>query len=250
VNALQALAIFAAGIVAGTVNVIVGSGTLVTFPLLLAFGYAPVTANVSNTLGLVPGSLSGVHGYRSELRGQRARALRLGAASLTGGLLGALALAILPASAFKAIVPAFIVIALVLVIAQPRLAERLRRHRARDTRPAPPGTFAAVLGAGVYGGYFGAAQGILLLGILGISIDDDLQRLNGLKNLLAATVNLTAGIAFIVLFKVAWGPALLLMGGSVLGGQVGARAGRRLSPTALRGLIVVVGIIAIVRLLV
>jgi hypothetical protein len=164
-----------------------------------------------------------------------------------GGLIGAVLLQVLPASAFKAIVPAFIVIALVLVLAQPRLAVRLRARHGHRELPGR-GAQAATCAAGVYGGYFGAAQGILLLAILGLSLDDELQRLNGMKNLLAGLINLTAGVVFVVLFHVAWTPALLLMVGSVLGGQLGARYGRRLSPAALRGLIVVVGITAIVRL--
>ncbi len=246
---MQALAIFAAGVVAGTVNVIVGSGTLVTFPVLLAFGYSPITANVSNTIGLVPGSLSGVYGYRRELRGQRLRGWRLCPVALVGGLLGALALKVLPESAFKAIVPVFIAAALVLVVVQPRLGAALGRHRGHRALPGL-GAMAAVLVAGVYGGYFGAAQGILLLAILGISINDNLQRLNGMKNLLAVVINLTAGIVFIALFQIAWGPAALLaIRLDAVGGQLGARYGRGLSPTALRALIVVVGIVAIVRLL-
>src|SRR5579875_2013995 len=164
-SVLEAVAIFAAGIVAGTINTVVGSGTLFTFPVLLAFGYAPVTANVSNTIGLVPGSVSGAIGYRRELAGQRARVLRYGVASLAGGITGAVLLLVLPASAFKAIVPAFIALALVLVVAQPRLVALLARREIDLERSLVlvPG---AVYLAGVYGGYFGAAQGILLLGIL------------------------------------------------------------------------------------
>jgi uncharacterized membrane protein YfcA len=248
VSALQALAIFAAGMVAGTVNTVVGSGTLITFPVLLSFGYAPVTANVSNSVGLAPGSLSGAYGYRAELTGQRARAIRFGLASFAGGLAGAIALLELPAAAFKAIVPAFILIALVLVVLQPRLSARLSARRHDGRRRLRVAT-AAVLGSGLYGGYFGAAQGILLLAILGLSLDDDLQRINALKNVLAMIVNMVAGVVFAIASHVAWGPALLIMGGSIIGGQLGARYGRRLPPAALRAAIVVVGIVAIVRLL-
>src|SRR6185437_12525144 len=133
---LQALAIFAAGLAAGTINTVVGSGTLITFPTLLAFGYPPVLANVSNNVGLVPGVASGVHGYRAELAGQRRRAIRLGAASLCGGLVGAILLLVLPAGAFKAIVPVLIGIALVMVIFQPRLARWVAaRQRAKAAAP-------------------------------------------------------------------------------------------------------------------
>jgi uncharacterized protein len=245
---LEALAVLAAGVAAGTINVVVGSGTLVTFPVLLSVGFAPVTANVSNTIGLVPGSFSGVVGYRRELRTQRARLPLLCAASSIGGILGAVALLVLPEGAFEAIVPVFIVIALVLILLQPRLAKRLAANRPVDARPGP-GTTAAVVGTGIYGGYFGAAQGILLLGILGATLPEDLQHVNAIKNLLAMLVNLIAGIVFAIVADVSWEAVGLIAGGSIVGGALGARYGRRLPPTALRGLIVVVGVVAIVRLL-
>ena len=247
-SALHAVAIFAAGIVAGMINTVVGSGTLFTFPVLLGFGYAPVTANVTNTVGLVPGSVAGAVGYRTELTGQNRRIVRLGSASIAGGLVGAALLLILPASAFKAIVPAFIAIALVLIILQPRISRALERRRPRDERLGPL-VMLADFGTGVYGGYFGAAQGIMLLAILGLALDDDLQRLNALKVVLAGTVNLVAGIVFVFAAHVAWGAAALIAAGSTLGGVAGAKVGRRLSPTALRVVIVVVGVISIIRLL-
>jgi hypothetical protein len=245
---LHAVAIFAAGIVAGTINTVVGSGTLFTFPVLLAFGYPPVVANVSNTVGLVPGSVAGAVGYRRELAGQRGRTLPLALASLVGGITGAVLLLTLPASAFKAIVPAFIAIALVLIVAQPRLAKLLARHRPPSHHHAGPVATAAVFGSGVYGGYFGAAQGILLLAILTLALDDDLQRINALKVVLAGLVNLVAGIVFVFAAHVAWGAAGLIAAGSVIGGLAGAGVGRRLPPGALRAVIVVVGVVAIIRL--
>lgn len=246
---LHAIAIFLAGIVAGTINTVVGSGTLFTFPVLLAFGYAPVVANVSNTVGLVPGSASGAVGYRRELRGQRRRTIPLAAASLIGALAGAVLLLTLPASAFTVIVPVFIAAALALIVAQPRLTRALAARRRGATGRAGPIATLAVAGSGLYGGYFGAAQGILLISILGLAIDDDLQRLNALKVILAGMVNLLAGVVFILFAHVAWAPAGLIAGGSVLGGVLGARHGRRLSPGALRIVIVIVGVLAIVRLL-
>ena len=245
---LDAVAIFAAGIAAGTINTVVGSGTLITFPVLLGVGYAPVTANVSNTLGLVPGSASGALGYRRELAGQRRRALPLLAASTTGGVLGAVLLLTLPASAFKTIVPVFILIALVLVVAQPRLSAMLERHRRHDGAKAGPVATAAVFATGIYGGYFGAAQGILLLAILGLELDEDLQRINALKVVLAGLVNLVAGIVFVFSAHVAWGATLLIAIGSTLGGIIGARVGRRLPARVLRAVIVAVGVLAIIRL--
>jgi uncharacterized membrane protein YfcA len=245
---LEAVAILLAGVAAGTINVVVGSGTLITFPILLTVGFPPVVANVSNTIGLVPGSLSGVVGYRRELRDQRHRLLQLSLASLAGGILGAIALLELPEGAFEAIVPVFIVLALVLIVLQPRLAKRLAERRPREGRPGPV-TTAAVVGTGIYGGYFGAAQGILLLGILGISLPEDLQHVNAVKNLLAMLVNLVSGIVFAFVAPVDWGAAGLIAAGSIVGGALGARYGRRLPPTALRAIIVVVGTVAIVRLL-
>ncbi|MGH2872342.1 MAG: sulfite exporter TauE/SafE family protein [Solirubrobacteraceae bacterium] len=247
---LHAIAIFAAGVVAGTINTVVGSGTLITFPTLLGFGYAPVVANVSNTVGLVPGSASGAIGYRHELAGQGERAVPLMCASFAGAVIGAVLLLSLPASAFKAIVPGFIALALVLIVLQPwltRLLERHRGHRGRTGRAGPLATL-GVFAGGIYGGYFGAAQGIMLLAILSLSVDDELQRLNAVKVVLAGLANLVSGLVFIFATHIAWAPAALLAGGSVLGGALGARIGRRLPPTALRALIVVVGIAAIVKL--
>lgn len=244
---LEALAVLAAGAAAGTINAVVGSGTLVTFPVLLAVGYPPVTANVSNTIGLVPGSLAGAVGYRRELAGQRRRAVVLGTASVAGGLGGAAALLLLPAEAFEAIVPAFIVLALVLIVLQPRLSARLAARRGRGE--AGPGTFAAVTASGLYGGYFGAAQGILLIAILGTALADELQRVNALKNVLAMLVNLVAGIVFAVVADVAWEVVGLLAVSSLAGGALGARYGRRLPPAVLRGIIVAVGLTAIAVLL-
>jgi uncharacterized protein len=250
VSPLHALAIFGAGIVAGTINTVVGSGTLFTFPVLLAFNYAPVVANVSNTIGLVPGSASGAWGYRRELAGQRRRAVPLLLASTLGAIAGSILLLTLPASAFKAIVPAFIAIALVLILVQPRLARAMRVRRPTGSREnAGPVATGAVFASGVYGGYFGAAQGILLLAILGLAVEDELQRINALKVVLAGLVNLVAGVIFVFAAHVAWLPAGLIAVGSIVGGVLGARYGRRLPPTALRLVIVVVGIVAIVRLL-
>ena len=248
-SAGEVIAIAAAGIAAGTINTVVGSGTLITFPVLLAFGYAPVTANVSNTVGLVPGSVSGAYGYRRELTGQRARALRLGVMSVAGGITGAVLLLVLPASAFRAIVPAFIAAALVLTLLQPRIDRALAARAAGREQRGGALTPIAIYLTGVYGGYFGAAQGILLLAILGVALAQDLQRSNALKNVLAGLVNGVAGLYFMFAADVRWLPALLIAAGSVLGAQLGARYGRRLPPAALRALIVVVGICAIVQLI-
>ena len=247
-SAGEVIWIAVAGLGAGAINTVVGSGTLITFPVLLAFGYAPVTANVSNTIGLVPGSVSGAVGYRRELAGQRARVLRLGAMSVLGGLTGAVLLLVLPASTFAAIVPAFIALALALTVLQPRLNSWLASRQIDFEQRAGAAVALLVYVAGVYGGYFGAAQGILLLAILGVSLSQSLQRTNALKNVLAGLVNGVAGVYFAFAAHVAWGPAAIIAAASILGAQLGARYGRRMSPTALRVVIVIVGVSAIVRL--
>ena len=247
-SALEIVAVLLAGVAAGTINTVVGSGTLITFPTLLAFGVPPVTANVSNTIGLVPGSISGAIGYRRELSGQRGRVLRLGTASLLGGLAGGLLLLGLPDGAFAAIVPALIVLGLLLVVAGPRLSAWVAgRHESAGGLPENGAwwVWPLVLLAGVYGGYFGAAQGILLMAIMGIGIDDSLQRLNGVKNVLATLVNGVAGLLFAVVAEVDWLIVLLIAAGSVVGAQIGAGVGRRLPDAWLRAIIVVVGVVAL-----
>ncbi len=244
----EAAALLAAGLVAGAINAVVGSGTLVTFPTLLAFGYPPVLANVTNNVGLVPGSVSGAWAYRRELAGQKARVLRLAGASVTGGVIGAIALLVLPESAFDAIVPVLIVVACVLVILQPWLSRMVAQRNHAVAHGGAPALGATFL-TGVYGGYFGAAQGVLLMAFLGIFIDEELQRLNAVKNVLAGLVNAVAAVIFVAVSEVAWGAAAMIAIGSTIGGQLGGMYGRRLSPTVLRGIIVVVGLTAAVRLL-
>ena len=238
----------AAGLAAGTINTVVGSGTLITFPVLLAVGVPPVTANVTNTIGLVPGSFSGAWGYRRELVGQRERLIRLGSASLIGGTAGALLLLVLPPGVFKTAVPVLIAVALVLVVAQPWLARRF----VREEHPHPAGAhpvllWSVVLAAGVYGGYFGAAQGVLLMAALGVLLDTDLQRVNGIKNVLAGLVNAVAGVIFVVLANPDWTYVAIIAVSSALGGQLGGHIGRRLPPALLRGVIVVVGVAALAK---
>jgi len=245
-------AVFLAGIAAGTFNTVVGSGTLITFPTLLAFGVPPVTANVSNTIGLVPGSMSGAIGYRRELKGQRARLLRLGSASLLGGTTGAVLLLALPAEAFNAIVPALIAIGCVLVVLQPAIAGRVAaRAEARGGVPEHGAVWVwgLVLLISIYGGYFGAAQGVLLMAVMGIGIQESLQRLNATKNVLAGLVNGVAALIFILVAEVDWAVVGLIAVGATIGGQLGASIGRRLPPLALRVAIVLVGVAALAQFL-
>ena len=244
---LTALAILAAGAGAGGINAIVGSGSLISFPTLVAAGYDPLVANVSNNIGLVPGSISGAVGYRRELEGQGPRIRHLGLASGSGGIVGSALLLVLPGDVFEAVVPVLIVIACVLVALQPRL-RRLVVARRPDEGHGGPALFAFVFLTGVYGGYFGAAQGVILMSLLSIFLADHLQRLNGLKNVLAGLVNGVAAAIFIAFADVAWSATALLAVGAVIGGQLGARYGRRLPPAALRALIIVVGLVVATKL--
>jgi uncharacterized protein len=240
-SAPAALAIFAAGLAAGTVNVIVGSGSLITFPTLLALGYSPVLANVSNTVGLVPGSVSATVAYRRELTGQRSRLTTLGPASLTGALVGGVLLLALPHSVFKAAVPVLIAGASVLMAIQPRMSSRLAARGTRRDHGGLP-LLVTVFLTGVYGGYFGAAQGVILIALLAVFVEDDLQRINGTKNALALVVNFTAAVLFVASTDVSWSVAALIAAGSALGGQIGGHVGRRLPAPVLRSVIVVVGL--------
>ncbi|MEU6080013.1 sulfite exporter TauE/SafE family protein [Streptomyces sp. NPDC047108] len=240
-EAFEAVAIGAAAVAAGGINAVVGSGTLITFPTLLAFGSPPVLANVSNTVGLVPGVISAAYGYRRELRGQRRRLVRFGAASLTGGLVGAVLLLNLPADTFRAAVPVLILLACVLVVLQPRLNRWMKQRPDRGRRDGGVPLWLGILGTGVYGGYFGAAQGVLLMGLFGSFLSDDLQRLNAAKNVLAFLVNGVASVVFIAVTEVDWSAAGVIAAGSTLGGWLGAKVGRRLPPAVLRGVIVLVG---------
>jgi len=253
VGGAEALAIFAAAVAAGGINAVVGSGSLITFPTLLAFGFPAVIANVSNNVGLVSGNVSGAFGYRRELAGQRGRLVRLGVLSAAGSLAGAILLLSLPASAFTLIVPVLILISCVLVIIQPRLnawmaARRARRQPGREAERSPV-LAAGVLVSGAYGGYFGAAQGVLVIGLLGSFLDDDLQRVNAAKNVLVTVVNGTAAVVFILFAQVNWIVVLLIASGSTAGGLLGARLGRRLPPLALRILVATIGVIAAGKLI-
>lgn len=251
------LLICLAGFGAGAINALVGSGTLITFPTLVALGFPPVTATMSNATGLVAGSVSGTWGYRAELRGQWDRLRWQLPASLAGAVLGAFLLLHLPEKVFAEVVPVLLILALVLVVAGPRIQTwtgrraELAGHSPEHISPARMavlvfGTFAV----GVYGGYFTAAQGILLVGLMGTLLPESVQRMNAAKNLLALVVNVVAAVAYtLVAFdRISWPAAGLIAAGSLVGGLIGARYGRRLSGNALRATIVVVGLIGLYRL--
>jgi len=253
----EMVAVAAAGLAAGSINAVVGSGTLVTFPVLLAVGLPPVTATISNSLGLVAGNLTGAIGYRRELRGQRRLLLRLFPASVLGALTGAFLLLHLPAAAFETIVPVLVALAVVLVAVQPLLQRALARRRAREGTVEPeelhigPGRLAAlVAGAyatGTYGGYFAASQGVLQIGIFGLLLRESLQRLNAMKNVLTTGVNGVAALAYVIVAtdRIDWVAAGLIAAGSLVGGFVGSTVGRRLPAPVLRGAIVLLGLVAI-----
>lgn len=239
--------IVVAGVLAGMINTVVGSGTLITFPVLIGLGVPPVTANISNSIGLVPGGASGAWGYRQELTGQRRRVLLLGAAALIGGAGGAVLLLVLPASAFTTVAPFLIGISVVLVVIQPWLKRTLAARR-EDGAGHSIGLWFGCLVIAVYGGYFGAAQGVIFLALMGILLTESLQRINAVKNVLSVIVKAVAAVVFIIVGGADWWVVLYLAIGTVLGGLLGARIGRKLPPVVLRGVIVVIGVAAIVKL--
>jgi uncharacterized membrane protein YfcA len=318
VSAVRLLLLSGIGLITGVLNSVAGGGSLLSFPALLAFGYSPLVANVTNTVGVVPSSVGGAVGYRRELEGQARRWVLLAAICTAGSLLGAWLLLVLPESTFEAAVPALIGIASLLVLVQPWLARSLPRLRgaqqatARAGPTATPGPTAAstpttaptatpgpttaptatptptpttgptailttgagaipatragaateaggraaaatplwrrwplllaVLAISIYGGYFGAAIGVLLIGVLGLFLGGSLQRTNALKNSLVAVVNGVAAVAFAFLGPVVWSVALVLGGSTVLGGMLGALIARRLSDRALRLAVVAIGL--------
>ncbi|KAB7744507.1 TSUP family transporter [Nostocoides sp. F2B08] len=250
-SALEAVAILLAGFGAGMINAVVGSGTLITFPTLLWAGYAPVTANVSNTLGLVAGGVAGSWGYRGELVGAGPTLRRLLPMSVIGAAVGAVLVIVLPPGVFEAAVPVLIGVGAFLVVAGPRLQAAMARHRpAADGHGQTPGValLVGVMLAGMYGGYFGAAQGVILIGLLSLLTTDPLQRINGYKNILATAANVVGALTFLVIApdRVVWEVVGLIALGSVAGGIVGAAVGRRIPTTPLRIVVLVISVIAIV----
>lgn len=297
----HAVIIFVAGVWAGSINAVVGSGTLVTFPVLVALGYSPLTATTSNAVGLAPGTISGAYGYRHELTGYWPQVIRFAVASFFGAICGTVLLLTLPKDAFETIVPVLVGLAVVLVIVQPRMSKWIQKRReananaeaetvagsaaggvdtagagakgavdlsgnsvAASAGSGARGVTATVSGAahrggpllmgllfliGIYGGYFTAAQGVMMMAVMGMLLTEPMQRLNGVKNSLSAVINVVAGLIYAIVAPVSWPVIGLLAVGSTIGGQLGAKIGRRLSPTVLRGVIVVIGIAAVVQLL-
>lgn len=238
----SALLIAAAGFIAGAVNAVAGGGSLVSFPALVASGLHPLAANVTNTVAVWPGYLGSTYAYRSELAGQRVRLLRLAVTAMAGAVAGSVLLLVAPAEVFDAIVPALIVAGSLLLLAQPRVAEAVRRRAA--TRDGDIGTaplHGALFVAGAYGAYFGGGLGVILLAVLGIFLTDHLQRVNALKTALSALINTVALVAFALFGPVHWASAAIVAPAALAGGYAGGRLARVLSPTALRITVVVFG---------
>ncbi|WP_083441178.1 sulfite exporter TauE/SafE family protein [Nitriliruptor alkaliphilus] len=257
---LDAALILLAAVGAGAMNAVVGAGTLITFPTLLALGFPPVVANVSNTVGLVPGSVAGAYAYRATLSGRAPLLRRLVVVSGIGGVLGGALLLALPPGAFELVVPPLLVLSGVLAAIQPRVAAWVVRRRAAAAPAIPaaespptatpallhvsPLLLAGVAATGVYGGYFGAAQGVILLAILGVFVGGAMNDVNGIKNVLAGVANLVSAALFIAIADVDWSVAGLVAVGATIGGGLGGRYGRRLHPGPLRALVVTVAFVA------
>lgn len=254
----QLVLIVLAGVGAGAVNSLVGSGTLITFPTLVTLGFPPVTATISNSVGLVAGGASGTWAYRRELSGQWDRLRWQLPGSLIGAVLGAWLLLHLPEQVFNRVVPILLLAALALVVIGPRMQAATQRRAVESGRAVADLSRARLVGlavgtfaVGVYGGYFAAAQGILLIGVMGMLLPESMQRMNAAKNLLVLVVNVVAAGAYsITAFdRISWTAAGLIAVGSLIGGFLGAHYGRRLSPAALRTVIIVVGLIGLYRLI-
>lgn len=251
----DALLLAAAGFGAGTINGAAGGGSLVSFPALLALGYGSIAANVTSTVGIVSGYLGSTAGFRRELDGQRSRVHALLPVSIAGSGVGGVTLLLTPDRAFTDAVPWLILAACALFAGQPVLARRVAARRtARPDRAGQDdgvgwGVQAGVFVGAIYGAYFGAGLGVILLAVLAIGIDDQLLRLNGLRNLLSLVINLGAVVLFALVAPVAWGAAGILAVGALGGGWIGARGARRLPPAALRALVITFGLVAAGRLL-
>jgi uncharacterized membrane protein YfcA len=249
----HAAIIVVAGIWAGTINAVVGSGTLVTFPVLVALGYPPVTATTSNAIGLAPGTLSGAWGYRHELKGYWRQTATFAVASFLGAIGGTILLLSLPKDAFEAVVPVLVGLAVVLVIVQPKVSKWVAQRREANggaEHKAGPLLLFFIFLIGIYGGYFTAAQGVMLMAVMGMLLSEPLQKLNGVKNVLAAVVNVVAGLIYAFVAPISWPVVLWLAVGSTAGGFLGAKIGRKLPPAVLRGVIVVIGVAAVIQLVV
>ncbi len=250
----EQLIVLAAGLGAGILTTTVGVASLLSFPVLIALGIPPVVANASNTVGLVPGALSGSFGYRAELREEPAVTVRVMLTCAVGAIAGAVLLLALPSSVFEVAAPWLILFACLLVGVQPTVSAWVRRRRADPDAHVPrrtmsrTTTFFALL-TGVYGGYFGAGAGVVMVAVLGLGLDLELRVVNALKTLALLAANLVASLIFVLVADLDWTVIGLLAAGSVVGGYVGAHIGRRLPPTVFRVLVVAAGLSVAVTML-
>lgn len=236
-------------LLAAAVNAVAGGGSLLSFPALLVAGYSPLTANITNTVGLVLGYAGGSTAYRTELGGQWQRVRDLGVIGGLGAVLGACLLTRTRSSVFEAIVPWLILAGSALTALQP-LAGRRGHARGRARRRVHPALGVLVFAYGVWGAFFGAGLGVMLVAALGLFIDDDLQRLNALKGVLSLVMNLVAAVYFAAFAAVAWEAALLMLPAALIGGFSGVALARRLPAAALRVVVVLIGVAVAIRLLV
>jgi uncharacterized membrane protein YfcA len=236
---LELLAAAAAGAAAGISNSLAGAGSLITFPTLLALGLPPVAANVTSTVGLVPGAVGGAIGYADLIGEQRERLTRLALPTLVGAVAGTALLLVTSNDTFEAIVPALVAGSCLLLLFQPRLTARIS-HAGNEHSPF---LSAGLIFSGAYAAYFGSAVGILLLGLLALFVADTMQHLNAIKILLAGIANLLAAIAYAFLAPVDWRYAVCLMVSSLIGGRLGAKLARRVSGEVLRVGIALIGLV-------
>jgi uncharacterized protein len=247
VSASHALFIALGGVGAGIFNGVAGGGSLISFPILLALGYPALTANITNTIGIWPGYVASAAGFRREIGDQRDRLLRLTPVALAGGVAGALLLLTTSSSTFDRVVPWLVLGASALFAAQPLLRRALDRG-ADHPRSRPVLLVAGVFAASVYGGYFGAAMGVLFLAVLGLALPVSLAHTSGLRAVLSMIVNGIAAVVFLVHGGLAWEAVGWLALGSLVGGFAGARLALSLPAPALRVVVVVIGVGTAVKL--
>jgi uncharacterized membrane protein YfcA len=247
---LEALGLAAAGCAAGAINAVAGGGSLISFPALLAAGYAPVTANVTNTVALWPGYVGSAIGFRGQLAGQR-RALRaLGVTCVAGALAGTVLLLTTPSSWFETLAPWLLLVAAALVGLQPSIAGRVRELPGGSGEHRSALLHLATLLAAAYGAYFGAGASVVVLGVLGLFLADGLHRLTALRSVLVLAINTIALVVFALFGPVAWGAAAVMALASLAGGWAGAAVAQRVDPAALRASVVVVAVAAAAVMLV
>ena len=249
---LPTLTIFVAAVIAGIINSIAGGGTLVSFPALVWIGRDPIVANATNSVAMWPGSLAAAYGYRRELATVRRWLLLLVIPSLVGAGLGSWLLLRTPSSVFERIVPFLILGATLLLAAQEVIARKLGLLAKAEREPTPAWivfVFAFQLLVGLYGGYFGAGMGILMLAALGLIGLTDLHQMNGLKNVLAVCINGIAAVYFAFSHVVNWRDVFIMTIGTIAGGLLGARLARHFGRTFVRRAVVVIGIVMTIALL-